>query len=251
MFIKSKALPLFILCCLVCSTSQARDLRISLAQLPIHAYTGSMGDKRGTFVDLVRAMDDVYQEGKISIKIYPFARSLENVITGRADVHIPLIKAPNFKKEGLAYTFASETMGVATFVLYSRADKPPLDIKNMAQYSLSTMRGHKEFFPFEITEDTGNIQGIEKVLRGRTDGYIIEQDTADNYIKAHEIKNLRRTYYAQFDFGVVIPSGEEHFKINQIMSKIIRKLKASGEIKRLFKAINTEFVTWQPYEMHW
>ena len=242
---------LLLFSCSLAFNSYANTLRISLAQLPLHAYKGFLDEPRGTFVDLVQAMDAVYPEGKLTIKIYPFARSLENVITGRADVHIPLIKAPNFKEEGLPYTFASEIMGGVTFVLYSRADKPPLDMNNLAQYTLSTMRGHKEFFPFEVTEDTGNIQGIEKVLRGRTDGYLIEQDTADNYIKTRKIKNIRRTYYSQFDFGVVIPTGPRQQEIDNIISKLIRKLKEKGEITRIFQVINTEFVDWQPYEMPW
>jgi len=251
MTIKTTLFLIIIICSYLSPISQAKELRMSLAILPIHSYLDSEGKPTGTLIDLVKAMDEVYTSGTFQTKQYPFPRSLDNVITGRADIHIPLIKAPNFSEKGLGYTFASQTMGVVTFVLYSRADKPPLKMDNLDKYNVTTMRGHKAYFPFDVSEDTGNAQGLGKVLRGRTDGYIIEQDTADNYIKANKLKNLRRTNYAQFDFGVVIPTGDRRQEIDSIISDIIIKLKEKGEIERIFKVINTQFVDWQPYEMPW
>ncbi len=106
----------------------------------------------GGFVQVAQAIDEAYLEGKISINLYPFARSLKNVQRNEADFHIPLIKHSNLAIESLPFIYASETITQVTFVLYSHAKQPPLNLDNLNQYTLGTQRGHKQFFPFGIQE---------------------------------------------------------------------------------------------------
>lgn len=56
----------------VLAASVSGDLQASLAILPGLAETPA----KGTFVDIVKALDDVYTEGRITIQLYPFARSV-------------------------------------------------------------------------------------------------------------------------------------------------------------------------------
>ncbi|MBW1783531.1 MAG: hypothetical protein JRL30_22655, partial [Deltaproteobacteria bacterium] len=56
-------------------SAEARDLKASLPQLPPLVESAD----KGFLVDLVKAMDKAYPEGNISIVVYPFKRSLDNV----------------------------------------------------------------------------------------------------------------------------------------------------------------------------
>ncbi|NQZ33079.1 MAG: hypothetical protein HRU06_17560 [Oceanospirillaceae bacterium] len=242
---------IFLLCCFIHSHVQARDLVASIALLPNLTGLNERGEPVGRLVDVVRAMSDIYQEGEISIKLYPFARSLDNVVTGRADFHLPIIKPEANNLEGLPYGFSSQSLGKVVFVLYARADKPRLDINNLSQYHLSTMRGHKMSFNFAITEDTLIKQGIEKVIRGRTDGYIMAMGPTDTYIKRHKIKNIRRVFFAQLERGVAIPKGARGQNIDRLITNILVKLKADG-----LHILNREWAVevyddWQPAQMPW
>lgn len=64
-----------------------RILNAHLGELPglINA------DKTGPFVDLVRAIADLYPEVSIRITIYPLARAMAGVIAGTADFSLPAI----------------------------------------------------------------------------------------------------------------------------------------------------------------
>jgi len=57
-----------------------RDLKVSLGYIP----SLSESPDQGYLVDFVRAMDEIYTEGSIIITVYPFPRSLQNVVHGLA-----------------------------------------------------------------------------------------------------------------------------------------------------------------------
>ena len=69
------------------------DLKASIAQLPGLADS----PEKGAFIDLVKAIDAAYKDGKITIGVYPFARSVNNVIDGFADFHIPNVRNPQIR----------------------------------------------------------------------------------------------------------------------------------------------------------
>ena len=104
----------------IIQTAHARDLQASLPYLPCVLET----PERGAFIDLVKAIDDVYTEGRIIIKIYPFQRSLYNVVSGKADFHLPMFKNPAIPPEQLPFRHISLPMGNVVLVLYSHIDRP-------------------------------------------------------------------------------------------------------------------------------
>lgn len=232
--------------CLCLEYVEAKDLKASLSILPQHVEVDKDGNLSGGFVEITKAINDVYLQGNISINVYPFARSLMNIQSGKADFHLPMIKASNPKLIS-PYTYATECITKVAFVLYTRSDNSPLDLKNINRYVIDTQRGHKEFFPFNIMENGSIDQGIQKLLKGRIDGYIMEQDAVDNYIRENDINNIRRTLYREWDVCVVIPKGKRQYDINSIISNALRKLKKSGRLQKIIETIHQPYNDWQPY----
>ncbi len=246
-----KILLMVVFCLLFQTNSIAKDLKASLAILPIHSVIGSDGKPKGGFVEVAKAIGDAYMGGNISIKQYPFARSISNVISGQADFHIPLIKTSHVDLESLPFAYSTERITQVSFVLYTRADAPPLDKSKMKDKLIETQRGHKELFKIKISEVNNIEQGIKKVLGSRSDGFIMEQDAVDNYIRKNKIKNLRRTLFAVWDSNIVIPKGPRQKEIDQIISNALKKLKESKKFQQLIRSIHQPYIEWQPYKMKW
>ncbi|HAO22932.1 MAG: hypothetical protein BWK80_14735 [Desulfobacteraceae bacterium IS3] len=137
------------------SCSNAKDLTASMAKLPV-----LIEDKdTGAFVELVKAIGEVYTEGNIIREVYPFKRSLNNVIQGKADFHIPLIRNPLIPESSLPFRYSSLPTGPVAFVIYSRKDNPitKQDIEKAAKksksdfaYKIDTLQGQKKVY--ELTE---------------------------------------------------------------------------------------------------
>lgn len=49
---------------------------------------------KGAFIELVKAIDEVYPEGQIEIRVYPLARAQTGVIKGTADINLPALRNP-------------------------------------------------------------------------------------------------------------------------------------------------------------
>ena len=62
-------------------------------------------------------------EGRIKIDVFPYNRSIDNVIKGKADFQLPALRNSRVKLE-LPYRFAKEKIGTVSFVIYSHIDKP-------------------------------------------------------------------------------------------------------------------------------
>jgi polar amino acid transport system substrate-binding protein len=94
-------------------------------------------------------------------------------------------------------------------------------------------------------------QGISKVLLGRSDGLLFEQDAADYFIRQNKIKNIRRTLYATWKSSIAIRKGPESQKIDRIISRSLRLLKQNGRLDSIVAAIHRPFEDWQPYLADW
>ncbi len=126
---------LTILIYFVCATALfAKDFEASLAYLPVLIEDSSTGG----YVEFLKAIDEEYTEGKIIRKVYPFERSIQNVLRGKADFHMPLIVNPLVHKDSLPYRYSTEDIGLVVFVLYTNA-KNPITRKDLldAHYKLT------------------------------------------------------------------------------------------------------------------
>lgn len=229
----------------------ARDLIANVGIIPPHAEIDPDGQPRGKFVEVVKAIDRVYKEGCIIIKIYPIARSVQKLVAGLADFYIPCISNPELEQTTLPFAFVTEPVVSVSFVLYTHADKPVPPLDHLDQFKIESLRGGGTHFPFKILEIDSFEQGLLKVVQGRSDGFIVEQDAADEFIRKNKIKSLRRTLYATWHSTIMIPKGPKGKEIDRILSNALRKLKASGELQKITATIHRPYSDWQPYEMEW
>jgi len=245
----------FILLFLHVQFSWAIDIRFSLGISPDFSETlNEQASSKGIFKLVNSVISEIENNsgvGTISVKLYPFARSVDNVIKGRADIHFPMLRVKNVSIDELPFTFVSQSLKRAVFVLYTSIDKPILNMDRLEQYSLSTQRGHQHIFPFVVSENDNVRQGFEKIVRDRADGYIVAQDLGDSYIKKHKLKNIRRTFYVYGDAGFIIRKDMDQQVLDAIVSKALIELKDSGRLAQLTSEPSQEYVDWQPAEMPW
>lgn len=233
----------------LCGQVSARDLKASLGYLPQILESPD----KGAFVDLVKALDDVYTEGNIKIKVYPMARSIKNVVKGKADFHIPLIRNTVVPKDSLPYRFSTESFGKVVFVIYSNKkafitaqmlkearDKVPFPFK------IETCRGLEEYFDFPVISSNTIDQSLKKVSVRRVDGFVWAQEEADYTLQTLDLKVIHRELYCTFDDIAVIPKGPNGDEIDAILSRTIISLRDSGRLQELYHNIHLPYSDWQP-----
>ena len=99
------------------------DILISLPSIPPFAYEEN-GESKGIFIELIDAMDSVYQSSGVEIDgttiqgrvviagVYPFQRTITYVADGYTDAHLPYLVNPFFtgdhltKELGVTYSIA-------------------------------------------------------------------------------------------------------------------------------------------------
>ncbi len=242
----------FVIVSLPCLT-YAKDLKASLAYLPTLVDSSD----KGLFVDLVKAIDEVYTDGSIHIKVYPFVRSLYNIKKGNADFHLPMVRNPILDKNKHPYRYTSEIMGKVVFVIYSHKDNPItkriiLRGKPLADfpYKIETGRGMGKFFDFPIITTSAIDQSMKKIVARRIDGFIWAQEEADSVVKKLKIDTIHRAFYGKFDDVIVIPEGKQGDEIDHVLSQAIRTLKSTGRWQILHEKVHQPYLEWQPYQRH-
>jgi polar amino acid transport system substrate-binding protein len=240
----------FVIVSLPCLT-YAKDLEASLAYLP----TLIESRDKGLFVDLVKAIDEVYTDGSIHIKVYPFFRSVNNVTQGEADFHLPMVRNPILDENKNPYNYASEPMGKVVFVIYSHKDNPItnemiLQGKSLANfpYKIETGRGLEDCFDFPMITSSAIDHSMKKIATRRIDGFIWAQEEADYVLKELKIDTIHRAFYWAFDDVIVIPKGHKGEQIDQILSHAIRTLKSTGRWQVLHEKIHQPYLEWQVYQ---
>lgn len=245
------ALSAILFCMGIPADARARDLVASVGIIPPHSEIGEDGLPQGGFVEIVRAIDRVYTQGKITIKLSQMGRSVYDLQTGKTDFWLPYIFNPRISSETLPFRYASEPIVKAIFVLYTNAKKPIPPMDSFENLQIETFCGAALHFTFKIKEIDSFRQGILKVSMGRSDGFIAEQDATDKFIRENKVKNIRRTRYAAWNSSIVIPKGPRGEKIDRIVSEALRQLKATGELQKITDTIHRPFSNWQPYKMDW
>jgi polar amino acid transport system substrate-binding protein len=236
---------------------ESKDLIVSLAELPGLADTPD----KGAFVDLVKAMDEVYTEGKIKIELFPFAHSVNNVLEGKADFHIPTVRNLKIDQSLKPYNTVIEKMGTVYFVIYSNIDKKitkkMLDdaIVNIKKetfpYKIEIPSGIESEFPFPGISQNSVEQGLKKVESKRIDALVWAQEEVDFTLKKLKIKNINRTLWMGFEDAIIIAKGAEGDKMNKLLSDLLKKLQKSGRLEQIYSKIHLPYDDWQPSKMDW
>ena len=85
----------------------------------------------------------------------------------------------------------------------------------------------------------------------RIDAYVMAQEEADLTIRKYKMKTIHRDYWMSFDDVMIIPKGKKGDTADEILSGALKKLKRSGELKKLYSKIHRPYEKWQPSEMGW
>lgn len=218
----------------------AKDLKASFAQMPTYAESAD----KGVLIDLVKAIE---KEAGVTIKrdVVPFARSMENVVSGKADFHLPLIMVPNADERKLNYDHSTETIFHVNFVLYSNKNKP-VDPSRLASYKLETDRAHTQYFPFPIAASSSLESSLRQVDAGRIDGFIFADSAADPLIRQHGLKNIKRSLYKVFDVKIILPKGTRGGEVDKLLTAAIQSLKKKGVYDKIMSPIEVRYDNWQP-----
>ncbi len=218
----------------------AADYKVSLAKMPVYAESTD----KGVLVDLVKTMAKT--SGKdIEIMVVPFNRSIRNVVEGKADLHMPLIKNDVIDQNKLEYTYAKPTLWHVNFVLYTNKNKP-IDKDNLKDYKIETDLAHVDYFDFPIKRSTRIDSSLKKVDAGRIDGFIFADFASDPIIKKEGLKNIHRELYKVFDSCMVLPKGGEGKATDVFLTETIEKMQADGSFEKIMSPIDKPYEDWQP-----
>jgi polar amino acid transport system substrate-binding protein len=230
----------------------ADDIIVSIPLIPQIAELKD-GKPTGAMVDIYKELATHYKDGKMILKtLYPFQRSINNVLSGEADFHYPLIRSNNLDLKQLPFDYVPDEIGKVSFVLYSKTDGKKLDVKNMDQYKIEVPAGHSQYFTFKTIESNDAGQSLQKLLAGRIDGYIDAQEGVDAIIKMNKYKNISRELFTYLDSCAIVAKTPKGEKTKAIVSDLIKKMKKDGSLaKYVGKVCLLPYDNWQPAKMGW
>jgi hypothetical protein len=198
--------------------------------------------EHGLMPDLLRAMNRVLVADRfVTLGVYPFARSLQNVERGTADMHIPLLQNPNVPLDSLSYAYSTARFGVGHFVLYTNVAQPKINKTNTGDFRVYVQPAHQVFFPQAKGEMP--VEGAFKRLEdGSLDGYICSLNLCDHYLRQIKSKGIKRQWIAGFDVKAAIPKGGKGQPVDRALSDAINKLERSGELRKILPP--TPYTDW-------
>ena len=177
--------------------AEAEEITISMALLPGILETPDSGP----FVDLVKAMDNVYP-GTIKRGVFPFPRSIDNVISGKGDFHLPMIRNKLVTEGSLSYAYSTAKMGDVVFVIYSNKNNP-ITVEKIKQakssepfpLKLETSGGFENYFDVPIRAALAVDSALKKVNLKRIDAFIFAQEECDHVVKQLKLSDIHRELY--------------------------------------------------------
>ncbi|SDU45938.1 transporter substrate-binding domain-containing protein [Desulfobacula phenolica] len=230
-------LTIFILTTAV--SAYAQDYKATLAKMPIYAESA----EKGVLVDLVKAIESQSGE-KINLVIEPFARSLHNVVSGKADFHMPLIAIPGIDMTTLDYDYSTETIFHVNFVLYTKKGSN-ISIDKLQNSKVETDIAHLPYFNFPIKGSSNLELSLKKVSAGRIDAFIFADFASDPLVKKNNLTNIKRDLFKVYDVKIIIPKNGAGGKTDKFLSETISKLKANGTYDKIMGPIEMPYDNWQ------
>lgn len=219
----------------ISSLAGAADLRISLPLLPPMVESRS----KGPLVQLAQAIAREWREGKVTILgPSPFEQSVNNVVSGKADVHFPLIASPARYEDDLPYRYSNVTLYETPFALYSRKDntrinRHQLTIAALSKLRIETERAHTSLFYFQLHEAVSVEAGLKRVDSGQSDGFLFSISATEPVLKRLKLNNIVRTPYRRYQSKMILAKGPAGEELDEKLSLIIDRLKDSGEFQRI------------------
>lgn len=225
---------------------------------PTHfsAYLGLLPgliDSNGTgpFVDLVKAIAGLDDGVEVSVMVYPMSRATRSVVVGEADFNLPALRNPYIDESMLPYRFSSASFGKVTHVLYSNSAAPITPAMVLGyEYTKRDLliEGVTDFWPFSVKRSLSLEQSLGKLSRGRIDAFLWAQEEADFTLRKMGLTNIHRVYFGEFDDVFIIPKGPKGDAVDRFLSQSIERLRASGQLDKIYSGIHGPYQEWQPGE---
>jgi len=225
----------------------AKDYKISVGKLPLYSETKD----KGILIDVLKAMDEEYKDGKFIIEVYPFGRSIDNVIKGKADFHFPTIGENIWSKENDRYEVELNKQGIRRsscsltkthFALYSNTSKPKLDTTKIDEKKIETDIGHTIFFNKNMQGTTCLPCSVKKLSTNRIDGLVFASREIDGMIKAENIDNIRRENFKVFGSKFILPDNKKGEEIDKLLKVLIEKMVKNGKLAKVAKPYSDYFI---------
>jgi ABC-type amino acid transport substrate-binding protein len=234
------------------SRAAGKDLNCTIAIIP--GLSEPPG--KGAFVDLAKAMAEVYTEGKINIELNPWGRSIDNVVKGKADFHIPNMRVPGVDESKIPFRFAKKEFGELVQVIYSNGQK--VITKKMLDDAAAKWKADGKPFPYVI-EVTGGDQypfptvptndysaSFKKLALGRIDAILGAQEDCDKPLREMRLKDIHRAEWNHFQDVLVVPKGPHGDEVDRIVSDLLTKLEKSGKLQKIYSQLHGPYNDWQP-----
>jgi len=222
----------------------------SLAEIPGLADS----NEEGVLVDIVKAIDEVWEEGTIEIIVAPFARSIQNVINGDADFHIPGFVA-NVPDPSLPVPLARcpVPLGEVEIVIYSNVRNPVSreDIEAAmaagGEFPYVIEAGIQEMFDFPTASSSSTEQSLRKVQAGRIDAYLWPPE-ADVIVRQLQMDRIHREYLERYPDPVVVANTAHGADVSEILAEALAELQEQGRLEALHAPMHMPWTVWQPHE---
>lgn len=214
--------------------AHAEDMRFSLPESPPLITS----QHSGPLVDLIREMEKENHNGHFVVDgPFPFARSINNVVSGVSDVHMPLLWNSEVKAAPQGFIYSSEPVFQVQFVLYVRrpdANQPALTLEklNLKAMQIETDRAHTSLFPFPVSPATSIEGALRKVESGRSDGFLFAMRPTDNVLRQLGFKNIQRIPFRKFYSHAIFQDSEKGRRMEALFSRLLKATKQSGAWKR-------------------
>lgn len=223
-----------------------RDLHISVGRLPLYAESKDSG----ILIDVLKAMDQEYTEGRFLIEVYPLERSIDNVARGKADVHFPTIGKHVWSQEEDAYEKALGQRGLRRstcsltkthFAIYRNRGQAALDTDDLEQYRIETDAGHQIFFDESMRGSTCLPCSVRKLSARRIDGLVFASREIDFMIQDLGIDNIVRQDFRVFGSKFILPATAAGEQTDRLLCELIARMIRNGRLEQVAQPYSEYF----------
>jgi polar amino acid transport system substrate-binding protein len=224
------------------------DLRVGAMLLPGLIESA----QSGPLTDLLRALDEVYTEGRLLISVAPVGRIYEEVHAGRLDFALPSVRLPlNGRPTRPVQVRASTaSFGTVSFVLYSRPGQVVTRARIESELAARDFRLRIEApmldWGFPVEPFTDFESALRKVAAGRIDAFLWAQEEGDRSLRELGLRDMHRELYAGLQDIYILPPTPASDATDALLSRLTDSLRDSGRLQALYSRIHLPFDPWQP-----
>lgn len=206
---------------------------------------------KGYLIDLAKAMGEAINENILITGPFPFKRSIENVITGKAHFHMPLLQDPQTPEEKLPFRFSTASINEVFFVLYTLKSSP-LSKNSLSNTSkIETDRAHIDFFKhydFKVSPSNAIENSLKKVMAERIDGYVFAALEVERVIKNNpEFQGKFKSELFQVYKGkMVLPKGPKGDALDKKISAAFETVVKNGQYEKSMGPYLEFYRNWAP-----